>query len=522
MFDRENAGFDAFVGNPPFAGKNTVNAANPRGYLDWLKEAHAGSHGNSDLVAHFFRRCFHLLRDGGTQGLIATNTIAQGDTRSTGLRWICQNGGVIYDATRRYKWPGQAAVVVSVIHLGRGDMPGENLLDGKRVPKITAFLFDQGGNKDPIALSANAGKSFQGSIVLGMGFTFDDTDRKGVASSLAEMRRLIASNPRNAEVIYPYMGGEEVNASPTHAHHRHVINFRDYPLCRENYGAAWSDADEDQRRAWLRSGIVPLDYPEPVAADWPELLAIAERRVKPERDVQKRKALRERWWHYAEKRPGLSTALASFDQVLVISSVGQHGAFAFVPARIVFSHALIVFPFATLAAFCALQTRPHEVWARFFGSSMKDDLRYTPSDCFETFPFPDRWESRPDLEAAGKTYYDHRAALMVANDEGLTKTYNRFNDPYEHSPAIVTLRELHTSMDRAVLDAYGWTDIPTDCDFFPLHPDDEDADTKDTARTKTRKYRYRWPDEIQNEVLARLLDLNTKRAAAEQEGRARG
>ena len=87
-------------------------------------------------------------------------------------------------------------MVVSVIHLGRGDIPGGKRLDGELVRRITAFLFDQGGNENPATLSANARKSFQGSIVLGMGFTFDDTDRKGVASSLAEMRRLIAANAR--------------------------------------------------------------------------------------------------------------------------------------------------------------------------------------------------------------------------------------------------------------------------------------------------------------------------------------
>ena len=83
VFDRGNPGFDAVVGNPPFAGKNTVAAANAAGYSDWLKQVHEESHGNADLVAHFFRRAFGLLRTGGTSGLIATNTIAQGDTRST-------------------------------------------------------------------------------------------------------------------------------------------------------------------------------------------------------------------------------------------------------------------------------------------------------------------------------------------------------------------------------------------------------------------------------------------------------
>ena len=523
VFDRKNSGFDAFIGNPPFAGKNTVNAANPSGYLDWLKQAHPESHGNSDLVAHFFRRGFHLLREGGTLGLIATNTIAQGDTRSTGLRWICENGGVIYDATRRYKWPGQAAVVVSVIHLGRGDIPGERLLDGKPVPKITAFLFDQGGNEDPIALSANAGKSFQGSIVLGMGFTFDDTDKKGVASSLAQMRRLIAVNPRNAEVIFPYVGGEEVNTSPTHAHHRYVINFRNFPLSREDLGETWSNADEKQRREWLRAGIVPLDYPDPVAADWPELLTTVEQRVKPDRqqlgnnnDARRRK---QNWWRWGRYTPALYAATSALDRELVISRHSQHPTFTFVPAASVVAESLIVVPSQTCAAFCALSGRPHENWIRFFGSSLGDGTRYTPSDCFETFPFPDRWQSRPDLEAAGKTCYDHRAALMVANDEGLTKTYNRFHDPYEWSPAILKLRGLHAAMDRAVLDAYGWTDIPTACDFFPLHPDD-DPDTP--TRLKRIPHRYRWPDETQNEVLARLLDLNTHRASAEKDRTATG
>ena len=90
---------------------------------------------------------------------------------------------------------------------------------------------------------------------------------------------------------------------------------------------------------------------------------------------------------------------------------------------------------------------------------MKDDMRYTPSDCFETFPFPENFETNERLEAVGKEYYEFRAQLMIANNEGLTKTYNRFHDPYERSPEIQKLRELHDAMDRAVLDAYGWTDL---------------------------------------------------------------
>src|SRR5262249_30296847 len=148
-----------------------------KGYPDWLKVVHPESHGNADLVAHFFRRAFTLIRNDGTFGLIATNTIGQGDTRSTGLRSICTHGGTIYAARKRLKWPGEAAVVVSVVHVFRGQMPGPFQLDGRETSLITAFIFHDGGHEDPSRLHANAGKSFQGSTVLGMGFTFDDTDK---------------------------------------------------------------------------------------------------------------------------------------------------------------------------------------------------------------------------------------------------------------------------------------------------------------------------------------------------------
>ena len=114
---------------------------------------------------------------------------------------------------------------------------------------------------------------------------------------------------------------------------------------------------------------------------------------------------------------------------------------------------------------------------------MKDDLRYTPSDCFETFPFPPNFEIDPALEAAGKAYYEFRADLMVRNNEGLTKTYNRFHDPEERSPDILKLRELHAAMDKAVLEAYGWHDLAESatCEFLLDYEEDEDDEERTAA-----------------------------------------
>jgi hypothetical protein len=121
VFARNSVGFDAIVGNPPFAGKITIISGNRKNYLPWLQTLHQGAHGNSDLVAHFFRRAFSLLRPGGIFGLIATNTIGQGDTRASGLAAILAHGGTIVRATRRLKWPGEATVVVSVVHVAKAE-----------------------------------------------------------------------------------------------------------------------------------------------------------------------------------------------------------------------------------------------------------------------------------------------------------------------------------------------------------------------------------------------------------------
>jgi len=507
-------GFDVIVGNPPFMGGKRISTNLGDSFRDWLSVLHEESNSSADLVAHFYRRAFSLLRANGCFGLISTNTISQGDTRATGLRWICTHGGTIYQARKRLKWPGQAAVVVSVVHVAKGEHEGPYLLDGRKVPIITAYLFHAGGHEDPARLRANEGRSFQGSIILGMGFTFDDTDRTGVASSLAKMRELVAKDPRNAERIFPYLGGEELNDNPSHAHHRYVINFGDVPLTRDSLAKTWAKANDGERKDWLQRGIVPNDYPYPVAKDWPDLLHIVEDRVKNERLTKAEEIRKYPWWKFWRQRGELEEASRHLSRVIGISRVGQQAAFAFVPRGTICADSMVLVVSETFAAFCALQSRIHELWARFFSSSMKDDLRYTPSDCFETFPFPTDFDGIPSLEQAGREYYEFRAALMIRNNQGLTATYNRFHDPDEDNPDILRLREIHARMDRAVLDSYGWAEIQPRCEFLLDYEEEEDEEDNGPRRRR-KPWRYRWPDEIRDEVLARLLELNRQRALEE-------
>ncbi len=458
VFVGENSGFNAMVGNPPFAGKNTVAAGHRAGYGEWLQTLHEGAHGNADLVAHFFRRAFGLLRRGGAFGLIATNTIGQGDTRETGLATLLHAGGAIYRARRRLVWPGEAAVVVSVVHVSRGKLASEMaMLDGRPARRISAYLVEGDLDTSPAPLVANTGKAFIGNYLLGLGFTFDDAAAaKGAASPVAEMHRLIAHDPQNAERIFPYLGGEEVNSDPRHAHRRWCIDFNDFPLRRQSMQPAWVAMTESQRAACRTVGLVPEDYPDPVAADWPDLLAIIERLVKPERDKQKRDALRKRWWQYAEKRPGLRAAIMGLERAIVAPRVTQYPNFVMLPVGRIYNEKTIVVASDRIDMLGMLASRISETWIRVFTSSLKDDLNYAPSDCFANFPMC----SLPgDVEAPANDYHHYRATLMIARDEGLTKTYNRFHDVAEQASDIIRLRELHHAMDIAVLHAYGWHDL---------------------------------------------------------------
>ena len=475
VFARENGGFDAIVGNPPFLGGSRISTAYGDLYLAWLMMLHEGAHGLADLVSHFFRRAFSLLRNGGALGLIATNTISQGDTRSSGLRIILESGGQIQRAVRRCGWPGDAAVVVSILHIVKGSVSA-CYLDGREVRRVSAYLVESDFDADPERLASNAGLSFIGSKIYGQGFVFDDTDPK--ANPESELRLVLEKNPNSGRVVHPYIGGEEVNNDPSHSHRRSVFDFEDMSLSE-------------------------------VEREFPELLELARARVKPERDKNKRGARKDRWWLFGDRQPGLYRAIGTLERVLVVNAgAAPHFAVAIISSQQIFAHSLAVLALDDLSSFCVIQSRIHELWARFFSSSMKDDLRYTPSDCFRTFPFPSNYRASLKLGSAAESYRAHRAQLMIDRNEGLTKIYNRFHARGENALDIARLRALHHEMDVAVLRAYGWDDL---ADRAAPEFIEQDADEGRTPKT-----RFDWPAELKDEVLARLLALNAARAAEER------
>jgi hypothetical protein len=234
------------------------------------------------------------------------------------------------------------------------------------------------------------------------------------------------------------------------------------------------------------------DWPIERAQEYPACFEIVERLVKPQRATINRAANRVRWWLYAESRPGLRAAIRGLSRVLVITRHSKTVTPAVVASGIVYSDATTVFAYDGDASFGLLSSGFHWWWAVTHASTMRTDIRYTPSDCFETFPQPELTAYIADL---GGRLDAHRRALMLARQEGLTKTYNRVHDPDERAGDIAELRRLHVELDHAVAAAYGWSDLTLDHDFH---------DTRQGVR-------FTFSPAQRTEVLDRLLELNHAR-----------
>jgi hypothetical protein len=457
----EIGGFDAVIGNPPFLHGTKITANLGVAYREHLIGALANDvRGNSDVVVYFVLRCHDLIRDGGQVGVVATNSLAQGDSREVGLDQLLNKGITIRRAFKSRTWPTRGATLeyclVWTSRLQPTDL-AQFMLDGQRVKGITASLdpLSRVSGK-PHRLAANRDISFKGSDIGGIGFTL----------SIERAGRLLDADCRLTEVLEPFLNGKDVNSDSSCAASRWVINFRDWP--------------EDRAREYL------------------ECYEQVRELVKPERDRNNRKVRRERWWQFSERATTLYRAILDMDYCLVMAAHSKTALPVRVPARQVMSHGLVVFATEDFGSLALLSSALHYWWASAWASTIKTDLRYTPTDVFETFPMPQVTAKLRDL---GAQLDASRRDIMRARHAGLTDVYHLFHDPLFMDSDITQLRNIHLEIDLAVVGSYGWSDLLELLDYG-FHP-------------VARETRYTIGPTAQCEILDRLLELNHERYAEE-------
>ncbi|MDD2600795.1 MAG: restriction endonuclease [Kiritimatiellae bacterium] len=472
-------GFDCILGNPPYLGGQALSGTYGYEFCEWVRYQYAPT-GLNDLVVFFLRRNYELIASGRFVSILTTNSIKDGDVRKDGLEVILEQGGSINFAVGAIKWPGRANLYVSLLSIYRGAWSAACNLNNHSVDYISAFLEDYKELGDPLPLAVNAERMFQGSIFLGDGFLLND----------AEADKMIYMDTRNSDVIFPTMNGQELNNDPHQLPGRKIINF--------------------------------FDWTEQCAADYSAPYLRLRELVYPVRQKQNRASNRERWWIYAEHRPGLCKALKDFSRCFCAAATTKYLNFSLCPTNWVFSHAIYVFCSESFAEYAVLQSTLHDAWARKYSGCLETRLRYSPSDCFRNYPFPATLEIE-HLALIGERYHEERKQLMLQLQLGLTKTYNLFHtrdltldavaktskvvdlDAKAAHAAIRALRQRHIEMDNAVLKAYGWDqEVDLAHDFYEVDYLPENDNLRFTISPDTRR-----------EILQRLLKLNHERYAEE-------
>jgi hypothetical protein len=446
----EKGGFSAFVGNPPFISGLRISSRLGDYCYKYIHNTYASTGGTADYCSYFFLRAFELSSLIGKIGFVATNSISQSDSRDVAFNPIITGKATIYYAISSMAWPGTAAVFISIVVISKSNYVGEVQLNNQQVSKISPLLDESHFSNNVQHLIINAGRSFTGSIALGDGFI--------IGPEQAE--ELIRQNPKNQDVLFPYINGIDLNSSPTQQPSRWAIYFFDWSMEK--------------------------------AREYPDCFKIIEEKVYPIRKANKDKQRREIWWRFTRPTLELYNAIQDLNRVLVVAFTSKTLAFTFLPRGIIYPNSLVVFAYDSAWAFSILQSCFHETWARKFASTMKEDLRYAPGDLFETYPFP---TDKQELDQIGEIYHECRRKIMLARQEGLTATYHRFHNPVEKSDDIAHLRKLQIEMDYAVSDTYSWTDIDLRHSFYET----------------TLGVRFTIHDAARREVLARLLQLNQER-----------
>ncbi len=493
---------DAVVGNPPFVGDKKMRGELGGVYTEALRAAYKGRvPGGADLVCYWFEKARAQIEAGALKraGLVATNSIRGGRNREV-LDRVCVTTR-IFEAWSDEPWVNDgAAVRVSLVAFGDGP---QSALDGAPIAAIAADLTSSNAGASPLdltlatPLAANANTSFSGIQKTGP-FELPGNDARFW---------LALPNPNgrpNSDVVRPWWNGLDVTR-------------RNRDMWIADFGA---------------------DMPREQAALYETPFEHVTQHVKPMRVGKREARTNECYWLFQWSRPVLRRAIADLPRAVATPEVAKHRNFVWVPAAVIADKNLVVIARADDATFGILHSRVHELWSLGMCTWMGkgNDPRYTPTTCFESFPFP-----------AGLTPADTAHQRTEALLNGALIPADLPPAVREHATAIARAAKRLVDLRDAWLNPPEWTDrvpevVPLGMNQSP-YPDRvtarPDFEKELAQRTLTKLYNqrpawlaqvhealdasvaaaYGWTDYTSampdDEILRRLLALNVVRADAQ-------
>jgi SAM-dependent methyltransferase len=439
---------DAIIGNPPYLGSRYIAQELGYDYARRLHERFPDVPKMADFCTHWFRLAHDALPENGRAGLVGTNTIRQNEGREASLDYVVNNGGTITDAVSTQVWSGDAAVHVSIVNWIKGEDDGEKKLTTQQGDKVSDPWKIEEVDHIAATLSTDLDLSKASRLVANEKakkcFTGQNPVNAGFFLEPHEAKELIAADPRNKEVIFPYMIGRDLIAEggPT----RWIIDFA--------------------QRDLFEAMSYPLPFERIKQTVMPSVLERAEKEKKDTgKEVTRYTRIAQRWWQFYDYRPGTIAAINSVPRYVAVSRVTKRPIFEFVSNEIHADTALVIFPLPDDYSFGILQSGIHFEWFKARCSSLKGDFRYTSDTVFDTFPWP-QTPTRPQIEAVAK----EAVALRQLRREVMAKMNWSLRDLYRtlEEPGSNPLRDAQARLDTAVRAAYA---MPKDADIlvFLLH-----------------------------------------------------
>lgn len=426
---------DAIVGNPPYLGSRYIAQELGYEYARKVQERFPDVPKMADFCTHWFRLAHDALAEGGRAGLVATKTIRQNESREASLDYVIENGGTITDAVSKQVWSGEAQVHVSIVNWKKGHDVGPKLLShqlGERVsdpweieeveviPSSLANTIDV-SSAFPLKGNQKPKRVFQGQNPVSRGFflTFN------------EAKEMIQADPLSADVIFPYMIGDDLVARGFPG--KMVIDF--------------AQVDQFEARRHVAAFAHVQKHVMPVV-----LAKAAKEKENTGKESTRWSRLAERWWHFRDFQPGTMKAIAAIPRYVACARVTKRPIFDFVSSAIHPDTMLTVFPFADDYAFGIIQSMIHFEWFKARCSTLGGTFRYTSDTVFDTFPWPQS-PTRKQIEAvaaAAVALRQLRREVMEKMDWSLRDLYRTLEEPGSNP-----LRDAQARLDAAVRAAYG-------------------------------------------------------------------
>lgn len=497
---------DYIVGNPPFIGASTMRRALGDGYVDAVRQVFKGTVPESaDFVMYWWYIAAEAVRNGHAQqfGFITTNSLRQTFNRRVLEPHLndAKKPLSLTFAIPDHPWVdgNDGAAVRIAMTVGRaGEAPG-------LLQQVTNENSDEGREARGVALSRREGKVFAdltiGADVAGAqslkanqgvsqrGFELGNS---GFIVTNEETQNLIPkhSKPYSSKVIRPYRNGRDLTQSPRHVNAIDLHGL-DLETVRQNYGTIYQ---------WLLE------------------------RVKPEREQNRDRRLRENWWLHRRSRGDLRNMLNGLPRYIATVETTKHRLFTFLDADILPDNMLVNIAVDNAAILGILSSRVHAAWALTAGGrlGMGNDPRYNKTRCFETFPFPELTDEQATEIGQLAEQIDAHRKRQQAEHPTLTLTgmynvmeklragegLNAKEQTINQQGLVSTLLADHDALDRAVFNAYGWDDLAKALVGLP-------------GATTPLPDKPAAQAEAEEELLMRLVALNKQRAAEEAQGKVR-